>query len=317
MSILITGATGCLGSNLTKKLVDDGNRVTIFRLGDDECKNLGEYSNKVTHKIGDVLNYKSILEAMDGINQVYHVAGVSIPLNKYRDVITKVNIEGTRNVLKAAFNKKIKKIVYTSSVSAIGISNNKSIDENFEYNGEEFDFAYMHSKYEAEKIAQHYHKQGLNIVIVNPSAVLAPGASKDYGWLRVIEDLKKSRVFFYVDGGVGIVTKNDMVDGHIKAMKHGISGQKYILNTTNISYKDLIKLISKEVGGKRIIFGLPNGILRFASVFRRFFPKRFGEMISPEMVELMTRHIYYDQSKSVKHLKASQTSLIESIKELV
>jgi nucleoside-diphosphate-sugar epimerase len=233
-----------------------------------------------------------------------------------------VNVTGTANVLAAAKACGVERIVYTSSSAAIGIPEDGTLaDETFCYNGDHFRFSYMHSKQRAEEVVLQHARAGLDVVIVNPTAVMAPGGDPRLNWSGTIAAVRKKRLPFYPSGGVAMVSAADMVDGHVKAMAVGRRGQRYILNTANVTYKELSDLIAEAVGVQYPRFRIPDTILfTVGSVnsFRNWLVKdpTAGSPLSLENVPLLTRRVYYNQSKAIRELGLSQTPLKTAIEKV-
>jgi len=322
--ILVTGATGCLGSALTKYLVERGERVAIFRRENDpQLPNLAPYAGEVEHRLGDVLDDEAVRSALRGVRQVYHLAGVAVPLSSLREAMFKVNVVGTDVVLTAAKLCGVERVVFTSSASTIGLPDEGEVaNEDYVFNGGAFRFPYMHSKRQAEAIALRHAAKGLDVVVVNPTAVMAPAGDDRRGsWAASIIALKQGRLRFCPSGGLGITTRRDMVDGHVKAMARGKSGQRYILNSTNLTYRDLIGLISSVVGVKPPRFQIPDSVLHAAGLFNSTIDLFRRDSLSCSLLSrdntvLLTKKMYYDQSKACRELNLSQTSLRDSIEEV-
>jgi dihydroflavonol-4-reductase len=322
--ILVTGATGCLGSNLVRHLVESGERIVIFRRPDDpQLLNLGAYAREIEHRLGDVLDCDSVRAALRGVRRLYHIAGVSLPLAGLRDRMFKVNVGGTDSVMAAAKACGVERVVFTSSSSTIGIpSKGKVADENHQFNGDAFRFPYMHSKRQAEDIVLRYASEGLDAVVVNPTAVMAPvGDDRRGSWAATISAIKEGRLPFYPSGGLGITTRLDMIDGHVKAMANGRCGQRYILNSANLTYRDLSRLIADVVGVTPPRIQIPDALLYAVGAINSAIDllrrdPMSSSLLSRDNTALLTQRVYYDQSKAVAELGVSQTPIRTAIEEV-
>jgi nucleoside-diphosphate-sugar epimerase len=321
-TVLVTGATGCLGSNLTRRLVELGERVAILTLHDTPPPLLTAFWNRLDRRIGDVTDRQSLDAALEGVTHVYHLAGIAAPINRLRPSMLATNVTGTANVAGAALARRVERLVFTSSSSAVGIPPDGSLaDEQFAYNGDAFDFAYMHTKRLAEEAVLDHVRRGLDAVVVNPTAVMAPGGDRRFNWTGVVDAIRKRRMPFVPSGGVGVVTCSDMVEGHMRAMERGRTGHRYLLNTVNITYGDLARQIAGVVGVGSPIGTAPDWMLltlasglTMANVLRRNPYDEF--LLTREHARLLVRRVYYDQSKAVTELGLPQTPLSTAIAEV-
>jgi dihydroflavonol-4-reductase len=162
---------------------------------------------------------------------------------------------------------------------------------------------------------------GLDVVVVNPSAVFAPGGNPRYAWSRLVEVARRGFLLTMPNGGTAVCAGRDFVDGTIKAMQHGESGRRYILSSANLTYQEIGRRILRAVGRDGAVRQLPSGPLwavsrvneRIARLRRD--PLR-SPLLVPENVELMTRHLYYDQRRAVSELGVSQTPVDQLFEEL-
>ena len=184
---LVTGGTGFIGSNLALRLVERGWKVRILeRTGANrELLEDGPF-DFVT---GDVLDLDSLLPAMQGIEVVFHAAGVVDYWRQGVDRMRLVNEQGTRNVMQAALQSGVERVVHTSSSAALGIHPNEMVDESFKFNVPPERFIYGYSKHMAEEIVFEFVARGLPVVIVNPTTVIGPprhsqGLQRDGGRSR-------------------------------------------------------------------------------------------------------------------------------------
>lgn len=321
--ILVTGATGCLGSALVQSLVADGTRVAALRTP-DTCvpPRLHAVADRIEWRIGDVRDRASLRRAFHGVSHIYHLAGVAAPFNRLRRSMIEVNVLGTATLAELALEREVERFVYTSSSAAIGIPDDGVIaTEQFVYNGERFNFSYMHSKHLAEQALELYAQRGLPVVMVNPTAVMAPGGDLRANWCGLVAALVERRLPFVPDGGVAITTERDMVNGHLGAMAWGRPGERYILNTVNITYRDLVRLIADVVGVEPPSMRAPAPLLHavgtlnsIANLFRR--DVMSCSPMTREFVPLLMRRVYYDQSKAVRELRLSPTSLREAVEDV-
>lgn len=317
MPTLVTGATGFLGSHITKKLVERGDKVRILLRKTSNTINIDGLD--VERAYGDVTDIQSVREAMDGCDNLYHAAGlVSFKQADYNKM-EEVNVKGTHNVLTAAMEAGVKKAVYTSSVAAIGLMPGKKLaDEETPFDPAGTDIEYIQSKYRAELEALKFIEKGLPLVIVNPSIVI--GAGDVYvSTSGIILWYCKRRLPGYTDGGINLVDADDVAIGHLLAEEKGRVGEKYILSNRNITIKELFEVLEKVTGIPRPKVKIPY-FLAYAGAY-------LAELIgisAPNYVAMDVDSIkgskyywYFDNSKAVNELGFSPRPLEETIESTV
>ena len=247
---LITGATGLLGSYLAKFLLSKGEKVRAIKRASSDLSLLGNFATQIDWIEGDVLDIFSLEKAMKGVKRVYHCAAVISFLPDEHEQMTKANVEGTANVMNAALNNGIKKAVHVSSVAAFGIApENKLIDEKF------FDpqiakrFAYYKSKHFAEREAWRANAEGLNLIVVCPSTILGAGwwnAQPNSLFREIYNGLK-----FYTSSINGFVDVRDVAECMYRLMNSEISGEKFIVSSENLSFREVMWMMADELNAAR------------------------------------------------------------------
>jgi dihydroflavonol-4-reductase len=256
--ILITGATGLVGSYLTFELLRSGHNVRALKRPSGDLgmlkKVLKLYSDKpdeLFSKIewaeGDILDIFSLEDALEGVEEVYHCAALVSFLPRDKKRLIRINTEGTANLVNAALGKKVRKLCHVSSIAALGRPENQSdlIDENLVWKTSKNNSVYAVSKYGAEREVWRGTAEGLDAVIVNPSIILGvAGASQGSSRLfnAVWEGLK-----FYPPGKNGFVDVRDVAKAMILLMNSDIRNERFILSIESIEYKRLFDLIAKEM----------------------------------------------------------------------
>ena len=232
MNAFVTGASGFIGSNLVHELVVQGHQVkALLRPGSDERGLAGVKFTRVT---GDVFDGKLLERELEGCDWCFHVAAsYHLWLRDYKPMYA-VNVEGTRNVLEAAGKAGCQRIVYTSTVGCVGLP--KMVDgqlvpstELDVISNEQLTNHYKRSKWQAELLATKLARDGLPIVIVNPTAPIGPRDVKPTPTGQVIVDFLNRKLPAYLDTGLNWVHVRDVVAGHILAAERGDTGERYIL----------------------------------------------------------------------------------------
>lgn len=248
MSTLVTGATGFVGSAVARRLLARGERVRALARPQSDRRNLeGLALETVT---GDLVDRGSLQRALHGVRHLYHVAAdyrlwAPEPAALYRH-----NVEGTRNLMLAALEAGVERIVYTSSVATLGLNaDGTPADEGTPVCLEDMIGDYKRSKFLAEEVVRELAAQrGLPVVIVNPSTPIGPRDIKPTPTGRLVMDAALGRMPAYVDTGLNVVHVDDVAEGHLLAHAHGQTGERYVLGGENLSLRQILALIAELTG---------------------------------------------------------------------
>ena len=259
--ILITGGTGLVGSHLLYSLTLLGKKVRALKRSASSIRNVWNtfsYYSDEPEKLfeliewfeGDIEDVYSMLDAMDGVTEVYHAAALVSFDPKDEKALWKANVEGTGNMVNAALEKKISKFCYVSSVAAVGKEKlNVPITEETYWKLNDTISNYSISKYSAEQEVWRANEEGLNVVIVNPSFIIGPGnwnsATSSNAFNTVYKGLP-----FYSGGRTGFVDVRDVVKTMILLMECDVNAQRYIISAENVTFKEFFD-IAHECMGKR------------------------------------------------------------------
>ena len=258
--ILVTGATGLVGSHLLVQLLRKNEEVKALFRSDkqiEKVKNVFAFYNQATlfDKIqwvkGDITDIPSLEVAFENVTQVYHCAAlISFDPNDEHK-LRKINIEGTANFVNCCIDYNIKKLCHVSSIAALGNpkEHETTITEETEWNPEELHSDYAITKYGAELEVWRGQQEGLDVVIVNPAVIFGYGFPKK-GSDVIIQTIKKG-LSFYTDGTIGIVSVEDVTKCMIQLMKSTIKGERYTLVGENIETKKLLEFIARELNAKK------------------------------------------------------------------
>jgi len=246
--ILVTGATGFVGSVLVRQLLDEGADVRVLRRASSSLDLLGDAAFRVEHAIGDVSDADSVYEAMDGVETVYHVAAVVAFGRSARDRLRRVNVGGTATVVNAALDAGVGRLVHTSSIAALGrAAGGGALDESAVWADSSANTAYAVSKYEAEREVYRGLAEGLDAVIVNPALVFGPGRSGE-GTFALAERVASGSVPMAPPGGTAVVDVEDVAAGLRLACAHGRPGERYVLAAENRPWLDLLTTLAAALG---------------------------------------------------------------------
>ncbi|MDP2728629.1 MAG: NAD-dependent epimerase/dehydratase family protein, partial [Dehalococcoidia bacterium] len=250
MKVLVTGATGFLGSNLVRELLGDGEEVrALVRVG----SNLANLSGlEVELVAGDLWDRSSLMQAAQGCCVVYHVAALYSERDEDVPAIYRTNVDGTRNVLEAARRAGVERLVYTSTIGTIGRGRGSHPpNEEVAFNLWDSSSHYVRSKCLAEKGALSANGSGLEVVVVNPCAPVGPFDIRPSPTGRRILDFLCGVTPPYPKGGINFVHVRDVARGHILAASKGQVGRRYILGHRNLSLGEFLDLMEKATGQPR------------------------------------------------------------------
>ena len=245
-SIFVTGGAGLVGSHLIKSLVKEGKKIIAIYRGSIPSDLLFDSVQWIK---GDILDIVALEEIMIGVEQVYHCAAI-VSFNPARRLeMFKINVEGTANMVNAAINSGIKKLLFVSSVAALGrIRNGQLIDETMNWTNETSNSDYGKSKYLAEMEVWRGIGEGLDAVIINPVIIL--GAAD---WNKGSAGMFKSAYNefpWYTTGSGGFVDVQDVVKAMTLLMESDISGQRFIISAENKTYQQVFAMMAKGFGKK-------------------------------------------------------------------
>lgn len=247
MLAFVTGATGFLGSHVARVLAEFGADLRLLVRKGSDLKNIRDLNAE--HAVGDLRDSASIEKAMSGCDVVFHVAAdyrlwVRDPAQMYRS-----NVDGTRAVLGAAQKNGVRRVVYTSSVATMGFtSDGRSADEDSPVSLGSMIGHYKRSKYMAEEVAISAGRNGMDVVVVNPSTPVGERDIKPTPTGKIILDFLKRKFPAYVDTGLNLVDATECARGHVSALEKGRSGQRYILGGENLTLKQILDKLATMTG---------------------------------------------------------------------
>jgi len=314
----VTGGTGFIGSSVVRTLLERNVGVrALCRVGSDRS-NLEGLDIELIE--GDLVDVDSLRRGMAGCELVFHVGALYSFWVRPRRRIYDVNVEGTRAVFDAAKKAGVERVVYTSSVAALGRRDDGTpADETTETSLDQVVGDYKKSKYLAEQVALERAKE-LPIVIVNPSFPVGPRDLKPTPTGRTILDFLNRRMPAYVETGMNVVDVEDVALGHWLAAEKGRIGERYILGGENVTMKGMLDLLSDVSGLPAPRFRIPyRPILALSYLnagFCRIFPKITPRM-TPETIRMSSHHMYFDPSKAVGELGFPQTPARDALAKAV
>lgn len=307
MKALVTGATGYLGRALCALLEREG--ITVHALCRSRIKSQTIAGDHVKIFLGELDNKTMLGKALDGCEQVYHLAAVTKIWSKDQSIYHKINVDCTKILLELAISTGVQKMVMTSSGAVLGPSPNKQIAVT--ENSKRLvapESAYEQSKIMAEQEVFKSIDQGLNVVVVNPTRVYGPGPKGqsnsvtrmikmflDGKWRVIPGDGESIGNYVYID---------DVVRGHLLAMNKGRSGERYILGGTNISYNQLFQLLQELTNRHYRTVHVPLNLLLLFAHLQKFLANTLNiqPMLVPELVKKLSKHWNMSSAKAIQDL---------------
>jgi dihydroflavonol-4-reductase len=315
---LVTGATGFIGSSIVRELIKDGIEVRVLVREKSDTRNIDGLD--VEKAYGDIRDKDSIKTALKGCDTFYQAAALyAFWVPNIKDFYD-INVEGTKAALGAALEQGVEKVVYTSTIAAVGAYGaDKPANEESEYNLWNTGNHYSRSKYLGEVEAKKFCEKGLPVVIVNPAGVVGIRDTKPTPSGETILNILNKKMPGYIDGGMNYVDVEDVARGHILAARKGKIGERYILGNENLSIKDYFELVGKVAGVEppKMKFPYPLAlIVGYGYQFISGFTKKPPVLI-PATVRMGSKYMYYDCSKAVRELGMPQTPVKTAVEKAV
>ena len=326
MTSLVTGATGFIGGNLARALWNRGddvralvrpssNDVAIRNTGIKQCR-------------GDLLDVDSLRQAVSGCNWVYHCAATYAFWSRRPADIYLSNVVGTQNILTAAREAGVERVVFTSSVSTVGMPQG---GENHGGDGplgdEETPLVpsrlvghYKRSKYESEQLALRANEDGLPVVVVNPCAPIGEWDVKPTPTGRIPLDFARGRIPGYLDTGMNLVDVADVAQGHMLAMERGEPGQRYILGHRNLTLQQIFAMLSDITGRRAPRVRFPHWLIVGAAYLDQIVEGgllRRQPAIPVEGIKVAQHPMYVSSQKAINQLGMPQSSIKGALEKAI
>jgi dihydroflavonol-4-reductase len=262
---LVTGGSGFVGSHVVRALAARGDELRLLVRRGSSLDHLGDIEFERTS--GDVMDRRAVARAVKGADRVFHIAGTTSMLAQHRQKVFDLNVKGTRIVLEECLKEEVGRVVFTSSVAAIGPAKPRgTVDETQAFKAGSLGIAYVNSKHEAEVEALRLAAHGLPLVIVNPSFVLGPDDPRGTS-MELVRRFLLGRIPAYVDGGLNIVDVRDVAKGHVLADEKGEPGERYILAARNFTFDRLFADFARISGRDHVPVKLPSSATLLAVEF--------------------------------------------------
>jgi dihydroflavonol-4-reductase len=304
MTALVTGASGFVGSAVVRSLLDRGETVRAFVRPSSDRRNLENIH--VDIQVGDLRDRASLDRAMQGCDTVFHVAADYRLWVPAPDEMFQANVDGTRNVMEAAGNAGVRRIVYTSSVATLGLTqSDEPGNEETPVKADDIISPYKQSKYAAEALVKRMvAEQGLPAVIVHPSTPIGPRDVKPTPTGKLVVEAARGRMPAFVDTGLNVVHVDDVAQGHLLAMEHGAIGGHYILGAENLTLAEILGAVAEIVHRPAPKWRLPHDVVMPIAFLAELWARLTGRepFVTRDGVRLARKHMFFSSDHAIQAL---------------
>lgn len=316
MKALVTGATGFVGSHIARQLIQAGHTARALYRSQQKLSQLDDLELEAVP--GDLDDIVQLEQACAGCELVFHVAAkADYWKDDDRDALWRVNVEGTRNLLSAAKAAGVRRVIFTSSASTIGIlPGAESADESTSFSLPPERFWYAYTKLKAEEIAAEFVADGLDVVTLNPAVIIGPGDLNAISGSFILATARFQWLLPMSSGGLAVIDVRDVARAHLAAIERGRAGQRYILSAANLSYHEWFGLIAAACGVRPPLLSTPDWLLeptaRFIDLLRGL---GIQTPADADQTRLGSAHVYFDAGKANRELGAPQIDIETSLRD--
>jgi dihydroflavonol-4-reductase len=318
MKAFVTGATGFIGASIVRELLKDGCQVRVLARPGSDRRNLAGLDIEIWE--GDLSDRGALMRGLTGCQTLFHAAADYRLWTRNPASMYDVNVGGTRNILSAALDAGLEKVVYTSSVGTLGNpgdgtpGNEKTPVDLSQMVGD-----YKKSKFLAERAAESFLEKGLPLVIVNPSTPVGPMDIKPTPTGKIIVDFLNGKMPAYLDTGLNLLDVETCARGHILAAQKGRIGEKYILGNENLTLARIFAMLSEITGLRAPRVRLPYFPILLAAYANEALSALTGKepLIPLAGVQMAAKFMYFDPGKAVAELGLPLTPVKASLERAV
>lgn len=314
--VLVTGGTGFVGAYLLRYLLQAGYAVRATKRASSPMDLVADIQDQLEWVEGDILDPAFVEMAMQDMQQVYHSAAMISFDPKQVPQMMKVNVEGTANVVNAALQEGIEKLVHVSSIAALGRKEYQPhIDESIQWENSKENSNYAISKFRAECEVWRGREEGLTMAIINPSTIIGAGYWKE-GSCRLVQEAAKG-LKYYPPGSTGFVDVRDVARAAIALMESSIEGERYIVNGDNRSYKNFFSILTQALGNTPPQLPAPTWIMGTLSKLDWLRSKLTNStpLLTREILNNVQSTYYYNNEKIIADLQFEFTPLDSCLQE--
>lgn len=319
MTTLITGATGFVGSSVLRHLLDAGHEVRALVRPRSDPRNLADLT--LERVAGDLTDAASLRRALEGCDALFHVAADYRLWTPDTGTPYRVNVDGTRELMHAALDAGVRRIVYTSSVAVLGLNADGSpADEDTPVSPADMIGHYKRSKYLAEEVVRELVRtRDLPAVIVNPSTPVGPRDTRPTPTGQMIRDAAAGRMPAFVDTGLNIVHVDDVAAGHLLAYERGKIGERYVLGGEDLSLQEILSEISRLTGRRPPRVRLAPALIMPVAYAAEAWARVSGRepLVTVTGVRLARKRMFFSSGKARRELGYSTRPASEALADAV
>ena len=316
MTVLVTGATGFVGSAVVRRLIGVGYTVRVLVRRGSDLRNLDGLDVELAE--GDLTQPETLGRAVRGSRGLFHAAADYRLWVRDRAAMFAANVEGTRSLMSAALEAGVERIVYTSSVGTLGIVNGGVADEKTPVRFDDMIGPYKQSKFLAEAaVRELFEVRGLPVVIVNPSTPIGPRDIKPTPTGKIVLDAASGRIPAFVDTGLNVVHIDDVADGQLKAYECGVPGERYILGGDNLELSEILAQIARLCGRRAPTIRLPHAaVLPLAAAAEGWCRVFGGEPFATiDGVRMSRKRMFFSSEKAKAALGYAPSPAIDALRD--
>ena len=316
--VLVTGASGFVGSAVARALIDAGYPVRALVRRASPRANLDAMETEIIE--GDMRDAEAVARAMAGARYVMHVAADYRLWSRDRDEIRRNNVAGTQTVMQAALRAGVERVVYTSSVAALALRQGHAADESVALAESAAIGAYKRSKVAAQDLVEAMiARDGLPAIIVNPSTPIGPRDIRPTPTGRIIVEAASGRMPGFVDTGLNLVHVDDVAAGHVAALTRGTIGERYILGGQDVLLADMLRDIALIVGRKPPWVRVPRRLLYPAAAVAEMVASRTGRepFLTLDGLRMAKSRMFFTSAKATRDLGYTARPYTEGLADAV
>jgi dihydroflavonol-4-reductase len=302
--VLVTGGSGFLGSAVVRALIGRGLRVRALVRSTSPRDNLASLDCEIV--AGDLTDHESLAAAMRGVRYLFHVAADYRFWARDPSIILRVNLEGTRSLMREALSAGVERIVYTSSVATLRLAGaTKPVDESAPLASHEAIGTYKRSKTLAERAVEAMiARDKLPAIIVNPTTPIGPRDIRPTPTGRILLDGARGRIPAFVDTGLNFAHVDDIAEGHLLAFERGRIGERYILGGENVALHELLAAVADAAGRRAPRIRLPRVPLFPLAFGAEAFARLTGKepLLTVDGLRLARYHMFFTSAKAEREL---------------
>jgi len=302
MTTLVTGASGFLGSHVTRQLVARGETVRVLLRASSNNRAIADLP--LEYVTGDLRDSASVARALEGVRRVFHVAADYRLWAKRKQDIYDSNVGGTKNLVDAARRASVSQFIYTSTVATIAVDRPEHPNESTDARLDEMVGHYKRSKWQAEQFVLDAAKQGFPAIVAMPTTPVGPWDWKPTPTGKIILDFLNGKMPGYVETGLNFVGVEECAAGHLLISDKGRIGERYLLGAENLTLKEVLDLLAAITGLPAPKLKIPHGLALGVAYLETAFSRLLGRepQIPVEGVKIARHLMFVDATRAQREL---------------